>query len=266
MSRITTAKLLKFGLLALQIIVFIFGIIMIIAGSAIQGQINSQKLLHTIGGYSTQAGSIICIIFGILILLMAMFGIFATVKDHHRFLIVFSVVMSVIFVIQFITGITGLSVLHSSRFDSFVEVVFKPQFTPNTTSEPNESDFYQKQFKCCGFNNYTDWIFNKTQWNVPESCCINKNDCSAIDDPKQYYNVGCEGKLRSVISSVIEVACGILVAFSIFNFGSIILSVVISNRIKRGTFHSSFFHFKIIHNYSNCSFSYLKRIPILIDL
>jgi hypothetical protein len=49
-------KVSKYILLVINIIVILSGLIMLITGSAIQAEINSQKMSKTIGGYSTTSG------------------------------------------------------------------------------------------------------------------------------------------------------------------------------------------------------------------
>lgn len=49
-------KIIKYSLVLTDVIIIVSGVIMLIAGSVVQSQINSQKLSRTIGGYSTPAG------------------------------------------------------------------------------------------------------------------------------------------------------------------------------------------------------------------
>ena len=143
----TGIKILKYTIIAINVIILASGLIMLISGSVVQGSINSQKLAHTIGGYSLQAGSIICIIFGIVVFVMALVGLWATSKDMDAVLIVFGVIMSLVFLIQFITGATGLGVKNNSSFNKYVDDTFANEFKYNTTYA-EERDFYQRFFKC----------------------------------------------------------------------------------------------------------------------
>jgi cytochrome b subunit of formate dehydrogenase len=52
----TFARYIKFSLVITDLIICLSGLIMLITGSVIQGQLNSQYLAKTIGGYSTTAG------------------------------------------------------------------------------------------------------------------------------------------------------------------------------------------------------------------
>ena len=51
-------RVLKFALIGTDVIICLSGLIMLIAGSVVQGQINTQKLARTIGGYSTTSGNL----------------------------------------------------------------------------------------------------------------------------------------------------------------------------------------------------------------
>jgi hypothetical protein len=157
MSGATITRAIKYSLVGLNALIFISGLVMLIAGSIVQGQINSQNLARTIGGYSLSAGSIICIIFGILVLIVSVFGMYSTIKDQHRFLILYGSFMTIVFLFQFITGVVGLSVRNSSKFNDYVSDTFKSEFVLNST-QPEERDVYQQRFKCCGWQSPKDYL------------------------------------------------------------------------------------------------------------
>lgn len=52
-------KATKYALLGLNAIVCLSGLVMLITGSVVQGEINANKMSRTIGGYSTSAGLIL---------------------------------------------------------------------------------------------------------------------------------------------------------------------------------------------------------------
>lgn len=51
-------KAAKYSLLLLNVIVCLSGLVMLITGSVVQGEINYNKMSRTIGGYSTSAGDL----------------------------------------------------------------------------------------------------------------------------------------------------------------------------------------------------------------
>lgn len=171
---------------------------------------------------------------------MALFGLFSAIKDHQRFLILYSVILAIIFVIQFITGIVGLSVKNSSSFTSNVAGIVEPMFKYNHSN--SETDFYQKTFKCCGWSGYTDYSFldnsNNTIYRLPISCCKDPKNCNETllnQTPQTFaFAVGCQTSLIKNFSKVIEVACGILVTMSLITLLSIALSLVLARQVKTG--------------------------------
>jgi hypothetical protein len=61
MSGAKFARYIKLSLIVTDVIICLSGLIMLIAGSVIQGQLNSQNLAKTIGGFSTTAGKFSCL-------------------------------------------------------------------------------------------------------------------------------------------------------------------------------------------------------------
>jgi putative Ca2+/H+ antiporter (TMEM165/GDT1 family) len=167
------------------------------------------------------------------VLLIGSFGLYAATKDHHRFLILYSGIMSVVFIIQFITGVVGLSVKNSDKFSSWVSKTFSAEFSVNTTMT-HERDFYQQFFGCCGWNGTIDYTDPANGLNAPLSCCkVSKTVCN-VTETASLFDAKCSDKLMAASRRVIEVACGTLVAFAVFNFISIVLSVMMSRQIKNG--------------------------------
>lgn len=171
-----------------------------------------------------------CIIFGIFVFLLGILGAFSTIKGRQGLLNLYSGIMSLIFLIQFITGAVALGVKNSSNFDTYVEKVFAQQIRINST-HPSERDFYQKYFECCGWNGVGDYVVNNSIEAV-ESCCIQpKCDVTKI---KELFPSPCNSKLIGASRSIIEVAGTILLVFAFFNLTSIILSILLSRQIKAG--------------------------------
>jgi hypothetical protein len=143
--------------------------------------------------------------------------------------------MSLVFVIQFITGIVGLSVKNDGSYPANVANALEPSFARKNDT-PATTNFYQRHFKCCGWNNYKDYIKNSVI--IPESCCKIAN-CNIIAangtvNESLINTDGCKDNLVTTIKQVIEGACGILVTMSIFNLISISLSILLARQIKSG--------------------------------
>ncbi len=141
--------------------------------------------------------------------------------------------MSFIFIVQFATGIAGLSVRNNSNFGSFLEDMFSSELSINATqSSLNERNTYQKVFKCCGWNGPDDYK-NVSIIIAPESCCKVVSDCNKSVKADLYDN-GCKVKITEAFQTVIQVACSMLITFSMFNLLSITLSFILARQIRNG--------------------------------
>merc|ERR1712080_434745 len=89
-------------------------------------------------------------------------------------------------------------------------------------------DFMQKNFKCCGVNNYTDWegtpAFTNTG-NVPDTCCKkNTEGCGkgASISTDKIYTTGCFVKFENFIidNAAATTGVGVGIIFLLF-FGSL---------------------------------------------
>lgn len=229
-------KVAKYALLSLNVLIFASGLIMLIAGAVVQHKINTQNLSKTVGGYSTASGSIVCILFGIFILLLSVGGLFATMKDHYKFLICYAVILALLFLIQIVTGITGLSVKNSGRFNDYVERVFSGEFKFNST-RPRERDNFQVMFRCCGWQSVNDYRNQFNQLEAPTSCCLRPPNATVTcnrNNPNDLFKSSCNMKITDATRYVIEVACSILVVFAILDLSSIVLSLLLSRQIRSG--------------------------------
>ncbi|RNA41129.1 CD63 antigen [Brachionus plicatilis] len=224
-------KCIKYSLIVINTAICVSGLVMLIAGAVTQSKITDQKMARTIGGYSLPAGSVLCIIFGIFVFLLGVLGAFATIKGRQGLLNLYAGIMSLIFLIQFITGAVALGVKNSSKFDSYVEKVFAHEIKINS-SHPAERDFYQNYFKCCGWNGVGDYALPNNTILAVESCCIEK-DCN-VTQINQLHPNPCNSKIIGASRSIIEVAGTLLLVFAFFNLTSIVLSIILSRQIRAG--------------------------------
>lgn len=101
----------------------------------------------------------------------------------------------------------------------------------------DQMDYVQKELKCCGVKNATDWSSSKG-WNntktVPESCCIMKN-CTADDRTpfsKKIYQQGCYNELNSIFAKNLGYISGVSVSFAVLQILGMICSCILFCRSK----------------------------------
>jgi len=232
-------RAMRYSLMALDILLLVCGLIMLISGSVIQARISANQVAHSIGTFSANSACIISIVFGIIMLFVSALGLYATVYDRQRVLVIYCAVMVLIFVVLFVTGVSGLAVKNSSAFNDKVEKIVKPMFTAITTMQ-QERDFYQEHFQCCGWNSFDDYSTENSTIMAPRSCCklanvIQCHNETTIEQAKrELFRDGCEHKFFEIFREVFSVTCSILVTISLINLASIVLSLVMSHKIRTG--------------------------------
>lgn len=129
---------------------------------------------------------------------------------------------------------------NSSNFGTFLDNMFAKELSINcSANDANERDTYQTGFKCCGWNEPNDYLNNTMEsLHAPLSCCSVSGNCNGTS--KEYlFKDGCKGKITEALKTVIQVACAILVTFSMFNLLSITLSFVLARQIRIGYQYTS---------------------------
>ncbi|KAF0041409.1 hypothetical protein F2P81_007307 [Scophthalmus maximus] len=121
----------------------------------------------------------------------------------------------------------------------------------------NLMDYIQKEFKCCGWNNYTDWswnlYFNCTQTNpssercsVPYSCCtpvpgeaVINTMCgfgaqtqNYLEANKSIYPVGCADRAVMWIESHLLLVGALALGLALPQIAGIVLSQILISQIQ----------------------------------
>ena len=167
-------------------------------------------------------------------------GLYVVIKEYESRLIGYSKLMSLLFFIIFSTGVIGLSLKNNSSYYAIIAERFKPSFGKRNETPTN---FYHNHFKCCGWNDYKDYITNNAR--IPDSCCKSLTNCDIstvnanIINNSTFYepfiNInGCKDHLVAAIMQLNEATFGILVGLSIFILISIVLSILLARQIKSG--------------------------------
>ncbi|XP_033835538.2 tetraspanin-7-like [Periophthalmus magnuspinnatus] len=117
------------------------------------------------------------------IVLLSLFGCWATCRGRCWMLRTFAVLLTLVFLTELIAGISGFIFRHEikgSFFSSFSEAVQKY----NALDERSLAvDDLQRKLHCCGVSNFSSWLHSSYFPNggVPVSCCVRINDCERDD-------------------------------------------------------------------------------------
>lgn len=105
-----------------------------------------------------------------------------------------------------------------------------------TGTQKDQINYVQKQLKCCGVKNATDWK-DSEGWNstyVPESCCMGSN-CTKPElkpDSKKIFQKGCFLELNDIFASNLGYIAGVSLSFAVLQFLGMICSCILFCRSK----------------------------------
>uniref|UniRef100_A0A8C8DN18 Tetraspanin-33 n=1 Tax=Oryzias sinensis TaxID=183150 RepID=A0A8C8DN18_9TELE len=153
--------------------------------------------------------AVILIVVGVVMFFITFCGCIGALRENIRLLKTFSFSLTLVFLIHLAVAILGF--FYSDQFARKAIVHYRDDLDLQ-----NLMDYIQKEFKCCGWNSYTDWswnlYFNCTRENpstercaVPYSCCtpvpgetVINTMCGFgvqtqkyLDANKSIYPVGC---------------------------------------------------------------------------
>ncbi|XP_051580567.1 tetraspanin-33b isoform X3 [Myxocyprinus asiaticus] len=219
-------------------------------------------------------------LFWIFSLLIVAIGVYAKVQkatdavrdtfliDPAVILIVFSFSLTLVFLNQMAIAILGFFYSDQTR-DALGKFVKKAIVHYRDDLDlQNLMDYIQQQFKCCGWNNYTDWswnlYFNCSQSNpstercaVPFSCCtplpgeevlhiwdgmrtVINTMCgfgvqtqNSLDATKSIYPVGCSDRAVVWIESHLLFVGALALGLALPQIAGIVLSQILISEIRK---------------------------------
>ncbi|XP_034734328.1 tetraspanin-33b isoform X2 [Etheostoma cragini] len=208
-------------------------------------------------------------LFWVFSLLIVAIGVYAKVQkatdtvrdtfliDPAVILIVFSFSLTLVFITQLAIAVLGFFYSDQTR-DALGKFVKKAIVHYRDDLDlQNLMDYIQKEFKCCGWNNYTDWswnlYFNCTNENpssercaVPYSCCTPVSGETVINTMcgfgiqtqnfleanKSIYPVGCADQAVMWIESHLLLVGALALGLALPQIAGIVLSQILISQIQ----------------------------------
>ncbi|CAF1202815.1 unnamed protein product [Adineta ricciae] len=103
------------------------------------------------------------IILSIYLLSLSIFGIYAALKHHQVLLFFYIILLTILFLFQFILACTYLTIRGEKKYG-----LLKSSYQKST-------DSIQSKYQCCGFDNSTEFDRKQTCANLP--CCKSSDQC-----------------------------------------------------------------------------------------
>ncbi|CAG2112198.1 unnamed protein product [Medioppia subpectinata] len=240
----------KYLLFAFNLVFVIFGILLLYSGFKTIAKIDDYHLVLEDAPHNV---AIALVVVGFAIFAVAFLGCCGAIKENSCMLTSFSSIILVILLIELIGA--GLIFAFKSKLRTAAEKGIDEAIKKYNTVE-NGSDIniilddIQKNMKCCGAANYTDWLENKnvTADHYPDSCCENKTAVVVLNTTPApsllnptpmtctaqfIHKDGCIGKLEDEIRSSVALLGGIAIAVAVIQLLGIIFACSLSRSIKK---------------------------------
>lgn len=229
-------KCIKYVLFIFNLIFFLAGLILIVAGALVQTKFQSYFAFF---GDQFNGAAILLIVVGVIVFTVAFFGCCGAYKENHCMIMAFAVLLGIVFILEIAAAIAA-HLLQSQLKD-----LVRKGMNDAIESYPNEGikkawDETQKTLKCCGSSNYTDWSRNEFlahNSSVPDSCCYEISDqcgLAALKKPEpDVYHQGCADAIITGAEKNMMIIIGVAVGLAIIQIVGIIIACLLAAAIRK---------------------------------
>jgi len=183
------------------------------------------------GTYAIVPAGII-FVFGILVLVTGVVGLFGTCHENRCTLGVFFILLTILLSLEITAG-----VLTYQRSDE-IEMQLKKnmwnafhKYDNKYTSSKRSFDKMQAQLECCGVTSPANWRNDSRI--IPQSCCIHPSENQCYKLPLNIYTDGCYKNLLKSFHLNLRVIMGVTLAFAVLQLFGLILSVLVIIVLRR---------------------------------
>ncbi|XP_048757158.1 CD63 antigen-like [Ostrea edulis] len=226
------------GMKCVKILLFIFNLVFVIAGAGLIGagaavQIKFKDYFALLGGQFSSAAALLIAV-GVIIFFIALFGCIGAWKENHCCVMIYAVLLIIIFILEISAGIAGY-VYHGEVETEVKKLMGETQQQYKQGGDKSEVwNTIQKEFKCCGISNYTEWysVYNETK--VPSSCCMNST-CTGLasDIPGNIYTEGCLTKFENYVKDNIFIVGGVGIGLAFVQIVGILFAFCLARALKK---------------------------------
>lgn len=237
----------------LKYIVFLFNFAFFATGCILIGigayvQIQMKNYFDFLGNPFLNS-SVIFIIIGCIILVVAFFGCCGACTENACMLYTYSTLMALILCVEIGLAVT-IYIFKGDARDFVSNAMQKGMQNYDTAAQSEHAgvtetwNIVQADFHCCGVESYKDWgnvTFGQSSRNVPQSCCITSvagcGDKILTQDEttaaKTIYTNGCFKKLEGVIMDNVAAVAGVGVGIAVFQVLAVIVSCFLAANMRR---------------------------------
>ncbi|XP_022323550.2 CD63 antigen-like [Crassostrea virginica] len=228
------------GMKCVKILLLVFNFIFVIAGAGLIGagaavQLKFKDYFALLGGQFSSAAALLIAV-GVIIFFIALFGCIGAWKENHCCVMIYAVLLVVIFILEISAGIAGY-VYHSEVEEEVKKLMTETQKEYSKGGDKTEVwDAIQKEFKCCGIMNYTEWKEQMTNSSVPKSCCISESGCSGSDADvanNKTYTEGCLTKFETFVKDNVFIIGGVGIGLAFVQIIGILFAFCLARALRK---------------------------------
>jgi len=229
-------KCVKYLLCVFNLIFFIAGLVLIVAGTLIQTKFNADFAFFE--GQAVNHVAILLIGIGLIIFTIGFFGCCGAYRENHCMILTFAVLLGIVFVVEIAAAIAAH--IMRTQIDELLKdtMIRTSRNYPKGKAVKEAWDHIQHDLGCCGAKNFTDWSDNINLNNsVPDSCCVvYKQDCGVdffrSGQTTEIYTVGCEEKFLDASQIAVIAVIVVAVVVSIVQVVGVVLACFLAGSIR----------------------------------
>ncbi|KAM6294403.1 LOW QUALITY PROTEIN: CD63 antigen [Aegotheles albertisi] len=231
------------GMKCVKFLVFIFNFIFWVCGVAlvaigIYAQVALDRTLAVSGG-SAAGTPVAILVLGVIIFFISFFGCCGAWKESYCMVTTFAVLLSIIFLVEVAAAIAGY--VFRDKVRSVLQEGLREALQKYGEDQPltEAMDELQRDFACCGVNNYTDWATTeqfRANDTVPRSCCRDNTttSCNLHPTPATVYEKGCLQSIEAWMKKNILIVAAVALGIAFFEILGIIFACCLMKGIRSG--------------------------------
>ncbi|XP_015207272.2 tetraspanin-6 [Lepisosteus oculatus] len=232
---------LKTFLISYSLIFWLTGVILLAVG--VWGKVSLEAYFSVAVEKSTNAPYVL-IGTGAIIVIFGLFGCFATCRGSPWMLKLYAMFLTLVFLAELVAGISGFLFRHEIK--EILKTTYEDAVNNynGTNARSDAVDTIQRNLKCCGVQNYTDW--GPTEYfemnGIPKSCCKSPNHCTTdalrnmTKAAGEVYPTGCISLVTTVMESNLGIIAGISFGIAFFQLIGIFLACCLSRYITNNQY------------------------------
>ncbi|XP_073230460.1 CD151 antigen-like [Porites lutea] len=228
--------LIKYLLFFFNFIFWLSGLALIVVGAVIKAKYGDFVEITT---SSLTTGPVFLIIIGVIVAIVGFLGCCGAYKENYCMVTTFAILLVIIFILEIAAG--ALAYAFKDKLEGYVKEGLEKGVDKYATDKVIQKamDKAQKEFACCGVDNYTDYFKAGNGTVFPESCCKKGvTGCpttvsDAKKNPSKLNSKGCLSELEKYLKDHIVVVGGVGIGIAFIQLIGIIFACCLMRSIKK---------------------------------